>query len=52
MMAMFSPRLRMEGLGGTDGGQVAVPLVGEDDSVGEDALDARRGGAAPPVGRL
>ena len=42
----------MEALGGADGGQVAVALIGEHQVLGQHPLDAGGDGRAPPVGRL
>ena len=51
MTVMFSGR-GMDRLGGADGGQVAVALVGEDDVVRQRALDAGRDSRRAAVGGL
>ena len=42
----------MDGLGGADGGQVAIALIGEDHIIGLGTLDAGGDGGSTPMGSL
>ena len=52
VVMLLAARGGVDDLGGADGGQVAVALVGEDDAVGLDALDAGGHGRRAAVRRL
>ncbi len=53
MVVMSSPRLAVWIIsGGADGGQVAIPLIGEDHLIGADPLDAGGHRRGAPMGRL